>query len=147
MRKAIALCAGALLLASCAAGETVLVTESESLQEVLLDSGDVLEVQLVSNATTGYEWVIAWDSLPDYLVLTDEEFVEPESTLVGAPGHQIFTFDVTEKGAGILRLEYVRLFEDPVIPASIVEYIVRVDDAPWPPEGVTPPGTSSSSTP
>lgn len=147
MSKVTALCAGALMLASCAASETVAVTETQSLQEILLDSGDILEVQLASNATTGYEWVIAEDSLPDCLVLTDEEFVEPESALVGAPGHQVFKLDATEAGAGILRLEYVRPFEDPPIPADIVEYIVRVDGASWPPEGVNPPGTSSASTP
>ena len=33
----------------------------------------------------------------------------------------------------ILRLEYARSFDDPVVPERIVEYIVRVDKAPWPP--------------
>lgn len=147
MSRAAALFAVAAVLASCGGSETVLVTESDSLEEIHLDSGDVLEVRLASNATTGYVWVLDDETVPDSLALVDEEYVEPDSTVVGAPGTQVFKFDASHKGAGILRLEYVRPFDDPVIPSSIVEYIVRVDGAPWPPAGVTPAGTSSASTP
>ena len=47
--------------------------------------------------------------------------------------------------ADILRLEYIRPFDDPVIPERIVEFIIRVDGAPWPPEDVDAPSTTSVS--
>jgi hypothetical protein len=45
----------------------------------------------------------------------------------------VFTFAAVGEGAGILRLEYVRSFDDPPVPERIVEFIVRVDGAAWPP--------------
>jgi hypothetical protein len=45
----------------------------------------------------------------------------------------VFVFVAGDEGAGVLRLEYVRSFDDPVIPERVAEFIVRIDGAPWPP--------------
>jgi hypothetical protein len=48
----------------------------------------------------------------------------------------------------VLRLEYLRPFDDPPIPERIVEYIVKVEGAEWPPTGVTmPPISTATATP
>ena len=71
---------------------------------------------------------------------TYEEPSQPD--VVGAAGTQVFVFSVDGSGAGILRLEYFRPFEELPIPDRVVEYIIRIDGAPWPPPTVEAPGTS-----
>jgi predicted secreted protein len=145
----IGLGAVALIVSACGnAGTARTLTEADNLSEVLLDSGDEFEIRLESNATTGFEWMIDEDSLPETIELIDDRYEAPDTDLVGAPGTQVYMFEATEDGAGILRLEYVRLFEDPIIPERVIEYIIRVDKAPWPPEDPgTPPGTSTATAP
>ncbi len=78
--------------------------------------------------------------------LRTRTYLEPDTDLVGAPGSDVFTFEAIDD-AEVLRLDYVRSFDDPVIPERVIEYIIRVDDAPWPPEDVQPPATSSATAP
>ena len=70
--------------------------------------------QLEANPTTGYSWELG--PLPDGLELVSSDFEEPGGSLVGAGGTQVFVFDVVGPGDGILRFEYVRVFDDPSLP-------------------------------
>jgi len=97
---------------------------ADSLSDVSLDVGDQLDVELESNPTTGYSWELG--PLPDGLQLVSSDFEEPGGSLVGASGTQRFVFDVVGLGNGILRFEYVRVFEDPVVAEQIVEYVVTI---------------------
>jgi inhibitor of cysteine peptidase len=125
MKRWIALVAVA-LLAACGddGGSTVVLGTADSLSEVLLDVGDQLDVELEANPTTGYSWELG--PLPDGLQLVSSDFEEPVGSLVGAPGNQLFVFDVVGPGDGILRFEYVRVFEDPAVAEQIVEYILTI---------------------
>ncbi|HUS44292.1 MAG TPA: protease inhibitor I42 family protein, partial [Ilumatobacteraceae bacterium] len=124
MRRWIALVAAVALLAACGddGGSTLVLDEADSLSEVSLDVGDRLDVELESNPTTGFSWEL--DPLPDGLQLVSSDFDEPAGSLVGAAGTQVFVFDVVGPGNGILRFEYVRVFDDPVIAEKIVEYVL-----------------------
>ena len=161
MRVLIAMCAFLLILGACGSDSTVdtsdsndgdsngglvVLTEENNGDEVLLDVGEQFEVRLESNPSTGHMWEIAADSGPDAFELRTRSYDEPETDLVGAPGTEVFRFEAIGD-AEILRLEYIRSFDDPVIPEKVVEYIIRVDDAPWPPEGIEPPSTSSAMAP
>ena len=128
MRGWIALVAAAALLATCGddGGTTVELDASDSLSEVSLDVGDQLAVELEANPTTGYSWELG--PLPDGLQLVSSDFQEPSGSLVGASGTQLFVFDVVGPGSGILRFEYVRVFDDPVIAETIVEYVLTIED-------------------
>jgi len=128
MRRWIALVAAVALLAACGddGGSTLVLDEADSLSEVSLDVGDRLDVELESNPTTGFSWEL--DPLPDGLQLVSSDFDEPAGSLVGAAGTQVFVFDVVGPGNGILRFEYVRVFDDPVIAEKIVEYVLTIDD-------------------
>jgi inhibitor of cysteine peptidase len=128
MRRWIALVAAAALLGACGddGGRTVELDATDSLSEVSLDVGDQLAVELEANPTTGYSWELG--PLPDGLQLVSSEFEEPGGSLVGAPGMQLFVFDVVGPGSGILRFEYVRVFDDPVIAEQIVEYVLTIDE-------------------
>ena len=113
-----------------------------------MTTGDSLEVRAASNPTTGYSWTVHADGLPPMLEHTGTDYRAPDSDLVGAPGTEVLRFEARQAGAGILRLEYVRPFEDQSVPERIVEYLVRVDEAPWPPEPTPePPGTSTETAP
>jgi inhibitor of cysteine peptidase len=127
MRRWLALVAAAALLGACGddGGATVELDANDSTSEVSLDVGDQLTVSLEANPTTGYNWESG--PLPDGLQLVSSEFEEPGGSLVGAPGMQLFVFDVTGPGTGILRFEYVRVFDDPVIAEQIVEYVLTIE--------------------
>jgi inhibitor of cysteine peptidase len=126
MKRWIALVAAAALLAACGddGGTTVELDVTDSLSEVSLDVGDQLEVSLEANPTTGYSWELG--PLPEGLQLVSSEFEEPGGSLVGAPGMQRFVFEAVGAGSGILRFEYVRVFEDPVVAEQIVEYVLTI---------------------
>ena len=126
MRRWIALVVAAALLGACGddGDATVELDVSDSLSEVSLDVGDQLEVELEANPTTGYSWELG--PLPDGLELVSSDFEEPGGSLVGAPGTQRFVFDAMGPGNGILRFEYVRLFEDPVVAEQVVEYVLTI---------------------
>jgi predicted secreted protein len=128
MKRWIALVATAALLAACGndGGSTVVLDGADSGAEVSLDVGDQLDVELEANPTTGYSWELG--PLPDGLQLVSSDFQEPSGSLVGASGTQLFVFDVVGPGSGILRFEYVRVFDDPVVAEKIVEYVLTIAD-------------------
>lgn len=133
------------VLAGCAGNSDPLVlTSADSTNEVLVDAGEEFEVRLESNPSTGYAWEISSGSAVAAVRLLSREYIAPDSDLVGAAGEEVFVF-VALADADILRLEYIRPFDDPVIPERIVEFIIRVDGAPWPPEDVDAPSTTSVS--
>lgn len=135
------------LCSSCGAVEGPVLSEADSGSELRLLSGDEFVLELGSNPSTGYSWVVADDSVV-MVDLIDERLDEPDTDLVGVSGIQHFVFEAVERGAGVLRLEYVRPFEDPSIPQKVFELVVVVDEAEWPP-GIssTPPGTSRATAP
>ncbi|HUV18810.1 MAG TPA: protease inhibitor I42 family protein [Ilumatobacteraceae bacterium] len=128
MKRWVALVAAATLLAACGddGGTTVELDVTDSLSDVSLDVGDQLDVSLEANPTTGYSWELG--PLPEGLELVSSEFEEPGGSLVGAPGMQRFAFEAVGPGSGILRFEYVRVFDDPVIAEQIVEYVLTIED-------------------
>jgi inhibitor of cysteine peptidase len=81
---------------------------------VTLSTGDRLYVELEGNPTTGFTWEL--DSLPSILEqLGDATFV-PESELIGGGGEFTLRFEAVATGSGVLRLTYLRPFED--VPAA-----------------------------
>lgn len=146
MRLRLALLVGVVFVASCGSGGTHRLTESDSLSEVEVAVGDVVEIALEENPSTGYSWEL--DALPNWLELISDEYVASDSDLVGAPGTRELTFEVVSEDAGILRLEYVRAFDDPTVPERIVEFIIVAGDAVWPPVPTgSAPTTSTASSP
>jgi inhibitor of cysteine peptidase len=146
MRLDRTLVAIALLVSSCNAGGSSSLTESNSGSEVRVDAGDVIEVMLEENPSTGYTWELS--PVPEMLQLTDDEYVAPETDRVGAPGTRQFRFATVSAGAGILRFEYIRPFDESPVAERIVEYVVIVGDAAWPPVPAgSPPATSTATAP
>jgi predicted secreted protein len=122
------------------------LTEDDSGSQVGFESFEEFEVRLASNPSTGYSWVIPADSLPVSIRLMSDGFDPGETGLVGAAGTQWFRFEAAEPGSGILRLEYLRSFDEPAIPLRVVEYVVRVGPE-SPASSVTLPSTATATAP
>ena len=126
--------------------ESAVFGEADSGTEILVEAGEQFEIRLDSNPSTGYSWEVAEGAASNTVELLTRRHEPADTELVGASGVDVFVFEALV-GAGTLRLEYLRSFDDPVVPERIVEYVVRVDEAPWPPDDVVPPGTSSETAP
>jgi predicted secreted protein len=106
-----------LLLLAClpqaAFAATKVVTDTDKGSSVQLQSGDILEVHLKSNPSTGYMWYLHPRSTP-LLKLIGQSQTQATEPGVGRPIFQIFRFQATGPGSGILLLHYVRSWEKPV---------------------------------
>jgi predicted secreted protein len=94
-----------------ASAATKIVTDADKGLAVQLKSGDVLEVRLSSNPTTGYEWYVHPQSTK-LLKLTGQSQTDAAPG-EGRPTVQIFKFAPNGKGTGTLLLHYVRSWEKP----------------------------------
>ena len=122
-------------------------TDADSTSEAMLTAGERFEVRLESNPSTGYAWELSAMSDDAVIELVAQRYDEPDSDLVGAAGTEVWEFSAGPEGAGILRLEYVRSFDDPPIPDRVFELIVRIDGAEWPPLGGSAPTTDTATAP
>ncbi len=80
-----------------------------------LDVGDILEVSLPGNPTTGYVWEAA---VPALLRQKGDAVHRSDSQLIGAGGITSFTFTATAAGDGILDLAWRRPWEKDAPPAK-----------------------------
>ena len=128
MRRGIAFVLFSIMIVSCgdADAKRSVIDQRDSGSEVSVEVGDEFEVRLESNPTTGYGWVVV--AQPDVIELVSDDFQAPDTDLVGAGGIEVFVFEATAPGAGELRLEYVRSFDDPPVPAEVVEYQLQVTE-------------------
>jgi inhibitor of cysteine peptidase len=95
-----------------ASAATKVVTDADKGSTVHLKTGDVLEVRLNSNPTTGYEWSAHPQSTP-LLKPAGQSQTQAAQPGVGRPIVQIFKFRATGRGTGVLLLHYVRSWEKP----------------------------------
>lgn len=101
------------LLAFCPAvaqAATKVVTDAVKGGTVTIKMGDVLEVRLSSNPSTGYAWYVHKQSTA-LLKLTGQSQTQATQPGVGRPIVQVFDFAPTGKGTGVLLLHYVRSWE------------------------------------
>ena len=139
------------LVGACGEGDPTVsaVGDGDTGAEIRLERGDQLEVRLTANPSTGYEWTVDGSATSAFLQQVSETFEPGDTDVVGAPGHTVYIFEAIDPGAGVLRLEYMRPFDELPIPERIVEYLVRVGDVPWPPVGdnAAPPSTATATAP
>lgn len=126
---------------------TTIIGEAEMNTEIELEAGDLAEIRLPSNPSTGFRWVIPMDLTDVPVHIVDDWHEAADTDLVGAPGIDVFRIEATTRGAGILRLEYRQPFDASAPPERVAEYIIRVDGAPWPPVNPDRPATTSVSAP
>lgn len=112
MRVITGLLALSLLLVSCGDDTgTIVLDADDSGSTVQATVGDIVIIELESNPSTGYSWLIPDDL--GILELLDERWIG-DSDLTGSPGTAHLEFEVKATGTWTLDLEYRRPWEDGV---------------------------------
>jgi inhibitor of cysteine peptidase len=88
--------------------ETVTVTDGQNHGTVTLRQGDILQVRLISNPSTGFAWRIAQNDRGVLQPVGDPRFVRAGNVMPGVSGHQVFRFRAEGPGRFFLRLRYSR---------------------------------------
>ncbi len=79
-------------------------------REVTLEVGQVIEVHLPANPSTGYTWLVK-DGAPGPVVLVAEPAFTPEAQRPGAGGTLVLRFRAVTQGETRVRLTYQRPWE------------------------------------
>jgi inhibitor of cysteine peptidase len=88
--------------------------------------GQEFKFTLRSNATTGYQWVLA-KPLDDKLVkLLGSEYKRLDSKLIGSGGDMVWTFQALAEGTAEIGLNYVRSWEKGTKPAETTNFVVVI---------------------
>ena len=118
------------LLYACAARgpseqSTRQLTEIDNGRSIELRVGDILEVTLPANPTTGFQWEV---SEVDNAILRPigEPKFEPSSNAVGSGGQVTFRFEAIGTGQTALKLIHHRAFEEDVPPIETFEVNITV---------------------
>lgn len=122
---------GILLLAGCASNNTTTkLTPSDSGREIDTTVGQVLELKLPSNRTTGYGWVeqSAGAMILERCGEPDYETDKAPEGMVGVGGMEVWRFKAVKVGRETLRLEYIRPWETNVPPAKVMLFNVVVGE-------------------
>jgi inhibitor of cysteine peptidase len=88
-----------------------LITEADNGSELHVKTGSHLELRLPSNPTTGYKWYVQAESTS--LLTVVDQGMRDVGKLPGSGGVQVFRLRATHAGEGVLRLHYVRRWEQP----------------------------------
>jgi predicted secreted protein len=103
----------------------VKVTESNAGSTVELHQGQMLEVELQGNPTTGYTWEVLPGAESILGQQGDAQFV-PESQAVGSGGLVTLTFKAVHVGKATLSLAHHRTLEPGVPPLKTFQVTVVV---------------------
>jgi inhibitor of cysteine peptidase len=104
------------------------LTDADNGKQIIVKSGEVMTVTLVSNPTTGYSWQVM--EIDNAILVQDgePEYKQSSSTegLVGAGSTETFIFKAVGSGETMLGLGYKRPWESvPPIETFIAQIIVQ----------------------
>lgn len=92
--------------------------------------GEVMEITLESNITTGYSWSATISDPKVLIQMGEPQYQESQSSaatpLMGAGGKETFLFQATETGTTSVTLEYKRDFETNVAPEKTITFTMEV---------------------
>lgn len=104
---------------------TTQITEADAGRSIAARVGDLLEITLPGNQTTGFQWDVE-DVNSTILQPSGEPEFEPPSSAVGRAGQISLRFAAVGAGQTELKLVYQRPFEKDVLPARTFEITVTV---------------------
>lgn len=93
-----------LVLAVGATAQAKNVIATSKTKSVTLKKGDKLYVYLDENGSTGFTW--SRDKTPSVVKYISEDFVMPETDVVGAGGQRKYRFKAAKVGEGTLVFKY-----------------------------------------
>jgi len=112
-----------------AASGPVKLTEADNGKTITVNNGDLVQVALPGNPTTGYSWSVTMSNKDDTVLQQqgDPVYVQQSTdpSLVGGGGTFTFTFKAVGPGQVILNFGYARPWEQGVAP--IQTYSATID--------------------
>jgi inhibitor of cysteine peptidase len=100
------------------------INESYSGQEVGLAAGEVLEITLVENRTTGFQWALKTKPESSCMLIIDESVGTAGPP--GKGGSHRWCFRAVRPGTGAIELEYRRPWEKSTQPGKTFKLSVKV---------------------
>lgn len=100
---------------------------TETNKDITTTENSEFVIKLESNATTGYKWDLS--NTPDATIIqkVSSEYIEANSSLVGAGSHELWKFKALKKGSTEIKMKYFRSFEEGTPPAKEVTFQVKVN--------------------
>lgn len=112
-----------LIISACA-----IVVNVDEVNAITVSSRDHLDIVVTSNPSTGYSWVWSSESSEDLKVQNGYygEFLQPEVSMPGAPGRQLFhvNVDAFEGDTLSIVLKYMRPWEE--LPIQVKKIQVNI---------------------
>ncbi len=105
----------------------VKITEQDAGTTVEMRAGELLEVTLKGNPTTGYMWDVASVD-PNILMPVDQLEFQADSKAIGAPGKLTLRFEAKHAGETSLKLIYHRPWEKDTKPIDTFKVTVVIRD-------------------
>jgi len=86
-------------------GNTTNATALREATNLTLVKGENLTIQLQSNPSTGYQWEPTYSKAS--LTLVNQTYVASNTSVLGAPGGELFTFQAPQTGTSAVTFNYV----------------------------------------
>ena len=111
--------------------------EEHTTEKFVLKIGDKVTLRLSSNPSTGYSWQIKNDETEQVskadsnrasIMKYQSKYMAPinQKRMVGVPGQEEWTFVAQQPGAAVIKLEYMRPWEqDAAIKSKVLEFNVQ----------------------
>jgi len=114
-------------LGGCKTGSDIL-TEKNNGDSIELTIDSEFVIKLESNPTTGYGWILDEKTDTSIVSMVGSEYAQSEEDeeLVGAGGHEIFTFKAIASGDTTVLLNYERSWEEEEEPLETFEINISV---------------------
>ncbi len=112
------------LLAAC----QTTVKHETTPSDYVVRKGEILSIDLKSNPTTGYHWVLINRSTANSVDSLSDIYApgKRNKNLTGSGGTQTFKFKAVQKGIDSLNFVYVRPWEADAVPCEKASFIVEV---------------------
>src|ERR1035437_8662366 len=94
-------------------------------EPIQVKAGQNFTIRMESNPTTGYGWQLS-KALDNKISLVTNAYIPPDSKLMGAGGHEVWTFKAIEQGQAEISMKYVRPWEQDKPPARTNVFTVIV---------------------
>jgi len=93
---------------------------------IVAHAGSTFTITLPANRTTGYSWALEDPLNASILAARGKRYVAPSTTVMGAPGAEVWTFAAIAHGKTLISLKYARPWEKSAPPAKEALYVVVV---------------------
>jgi inhibitor of cysteine peptidase len=91
--------------------------------------GEEFKISLESNASTGYQWLMAKPLDEKLLKLLGSEYKRGRPGTLGGGGNEILRFKALAEGKTQIQLKYARLWEGDANPSRTTNFVVVISKA------------------